>query len=492
MKQSSQNLKLASLQKQIYNSKTIKLNKPTFDTKISRSNTCAVLGIQLGDEGKGRIVDNKIQEILSNNKIKKIYVIRSQGGNNAGHTVEKGKVKIGLHQLPSGIFYKQAIEVLDSGMIIHVRDLIDEITLAEEAAGKLSNRIILSEDAILCTDLDRAKEVLNRVIDGKAKGGTGRGMGPATAGFFDKTGNFVKELVADNWKEIFSKKYENMNKLFETYGENLAQTQVPDFMKTKRTSSAVNKVVGTKETYLSNLKKDREELLALKIVKDTFYLHNNIDTDPSVGVVFEMAQAVGLDPWFGTRPDRTSTPTTIYGITSGTRYWLPNQIREKTGIMKATYMSSVGARKMPTQIDDEYAQWIRDVAHEYGTTTGRPRDICLLDLAFVKYNIRMSQVNSLGITHLDIARADVPIKVCVGYKKNSKEVEYKPDMTDFKNLTPIYLELPSWDIKEVAGVTSFKKLPLNTQKFLKFIEETLQVPITFVATGPKRENIITF
>ena len=93
MKQSSQNLKLASLQKQIYNSKTIKLNKPTFDTKISRSNTCAVLGIQLGDEGKGRIVDNKIQEILSNNKIKKIYVIRSQGGNNAGHTVEKGKVK---------------------------------------------------------------------------------------------------------------------------------------------------------------------------------------------------------------------------------------------------------------------------------------------------------------------------------------------------------------------------------------------------------------
>jgi adenylosuccinate synthase len=492
VKNNSQTQNLLKLQKTLYKTTNTKLTKPKFSSKEARANTAAVLGIQLGDEGKGRIVDNKIQELLSNKKIKKIYVIRSQGGNNAGHTVEKGKVKIGLHQLPSGIFYKQAIEVLDSGMIIHARDLVDEIKLAEEVAGKLSKRIILSEDAILCTDLDRAREVLNRLIDGKAKGGTGRGMGPATAGFFDKTGNFVKDLVGDSWREIFSKKYESANKLFEIYGEDLSKIEVPDFYKTKREKKAINKLVGTKENFLQNLKKDRDEIISLKIVHDTFHMHSEIDQDSSAAVIFEMAQAVGLDPWFGTRPDRTSTPTSVYGITSGTRYWKSDQILEKTGIMKATYMSSVGARQMPTEINDEYAQWIRDIAHEYGTTTGRPRDICLLDLAFLKYNIRMSGVNNLGITHLDVARSDSPIKVCIGYTKKGKEVNYKPDMTDFPNLKPVYIDLPSWDISEVAGVSDYKKLPKNAQKFLLFIQEATGLPITFVSTGPKREDIIVF
>ncbi len=492
MKNNSQYQKYSQLKKQIYNKSIPKLNKPKFKSSIARENTFAVVGIQLGDEGKGRIVDNKIKQIISDKKIQKVYVVRSQGGNNAGHTVEKGKVKIGLHQLPSGIFYKQAVELLDSGMIIHVRDLLDEIKLAEAVAGKLSNRIILSEDAMLCTDLDRAKEILNRVIDGKAKGGTGRGMGPTAAGFFDKTGSFVKDLLNDNWRKVFAAKYENLGKLFNTYNEDLAQIEVPDFYKTKIQGKAINKTVGSQEEFLSKLKKDREDLLALKITKDTFYMHKTLDETLSVGIVFEMAQAVGLDPWFGTRPDRTSTPTTLYGITAGTRYWKTEQIKEVTGVMKATYMSSVGARQMPTQTEDDYTQWIRDVAHEYGTTTGRPRDICLLDIPFLLYNIRMSGINCLGITHLDISRKDMPIKVCVAYTIKGKEIPYKPDMHMFPNFKPLYIELPSWDVQEVAGITEFKKLPKTAQQFLLFLQEVTQLPITFASTGSNRESVIIF
>jgi len=481
---------IVKLKSKVYLDKHPKLFKPNFNKQEARANSVAVIGVQLGDEGKGRIVDNKIQQLLALKNIKKVYVIRSQGGNNAGHTVEKGKVKIGLHQLPSGIFYRQAIEIMDSGMIIHVRDLLDEIKLAEEVAGKLVKRLILSEDAILCTDLDRAKEVLNRIIDGKAKGGTGRGMGPATAGFFDKTGSSIKDLISDNWLDTFTKKYELMDKLFFAYGENLSQMEVPDFYKTKREKKAVNKIVGTKEIFLQRLKKDRNELLDINIVKDTFYLHSKIEEDSSSGIVFEMAQAVGLDPWFGTRPDRTSTPTTMYGITAGTRYWLPHQVLQKIGIMKATYMSSVGARTMPTEINDDHAQWIRDFAHEYGTTTGRPRDVCLIDIPFLLYNLRMSGANSLGITHLDVAKKDIPIKVCVGYKKNNKEVTYKPDMFEFENLKPIYIELPSWDSEEVVNVKKFNNLPLAAKQYLNFLQNVTGLPIVFITTGPNRDACI--
>ncbi len=392
-----------------------------------RKNSAAVMGLQLGDEGKGRIVDNIIKNYLTNKKLSKIYVIRCQGGNNAGHTVEKDNVRLGLHQLPSGVFYDEAIEVLDAGMVLNVEDLLDEIDYVEEKVGKFSDRVILSGDAMLNTDLHRAKEVLNRTLSGNAKGGTGRGIGPTTAEYYDKTGLFVKNLVADDWKEVLNKKYENMQKLFNAYDMELKDIDVPDFNQTKLQQKSCTRKIGTKKEFLARLEETRHRLLEKNIVKDTFLLHEKIFNDEKAGVIFELAQAAGLDPWFGTRGDMTTTPTTSFAILYGTRYWKPTNIEQTIGILKATYMSSVGARTMPTQVNNEWAQWVRDTAHEYGTTTSRPRDICYIDLPFLKYNTFVSGISHAGFTHLDIARENENIKVCTHYEINGKKVPYKPE-----------------------------------------------------------------
>ncbi len=450
----------------------------------------AVVGMQLGDEGKGRVVDNKIKGFIQNDEIEQVYVIRSQGGSNAGHTVEKGDIRIGLHQLPSGIFYQEVIEVLDSGMVIHVEDLLSEILLVEERVGQVSDRIILSQDAMLATDLQRAKESLNKIISGQAKGGTGRGMGPTCAEFFDKTGFAIKDLLADDWQDKFEAKYDQFEQMFAAYDQDLAKMAVPDFLATKRQERAVSRKVGDKQTYIQRLKEQRQKLIEKDLVKDTFFLHPKIYQDHSSAVVFEMAQAIGLDPWFGTRPDRTSTPTTPYGILSGTRFWRLDMIKEIYGVMKATYMSSVGARTMPTEAENDWAHWVRKTAHEYGTTTGRPRDICYLDLEFIKYNLHVANLTGVVMTHLDIARDGEPIKVCTGYGLDGKQARYKPDMNLFDQLEPQFEELPGWDIEEAAGVTDFDQLPQNAQEFVRFIEDETGLPVVAATTGPERKDII--
>lgn len=457
-----------------------------------RPNTLLVHGLQLGDEGKGKIVDNKIKYFLNKKKINNVYVIRSQGGNNAGHTVEKDGVRLGLHQLPSGIFYDEVTEILDSGMVLNVRDLLDEIEIVENVIGDVSHRLILSQDAMLCTDLQRAKEVLNAQIYSNSKGGTKRGIGPTSAEFYDKTGNIVKDLLNDDWEEKFGKRYDLMDKLFSAYNESLAETDVPDFKETKLQKKALSKKVGSKKIFISRIKEDRARLLKKAITKDTFYFHKDLISNESAAVIFEMAQAVGLDPWFGTWPDRTTTPTTSFGVLSGTKVWKPEFIENKVGIIKATYMSSVGARTMPTEINNDWAKWVRDVAHEYGTTTGRPRDICYLDLPFLLYNIHVTDVDSVGITHLDISRKEDPIKVCVGYKKGTKSVPYKPNMFEFSEITPEYIDLKPWDIKDVENVSDFENLPNEAKTFVNFISDALNLNIAAITTGPDHDAYINF
>ena len=172
-------------------------------------NSYAVIGMMWGDEGKGRIVDNLLEEMLRDKEIRQAYVIRFQGGSNAGHTVYKDGRKIALHQLPSGILYPQAIGVMDSGMVIHLEDLQTEIIDAEKIVGDLRGKLILSEDAMLCTDLERAEEVfLREKSGGKSKGGTGRGMSQTVAHYIDRQGTVVADLLDENWRVRFAKKYD--------------------------------------------------------------------------------------------------------------------------------------------------------------------------------------------------------------------------------------------------------------------------------------------
>jgi adenylosuccinate synthase len=205
-----------------------------------------------------------------------------------------------------------------------------------------------------------------------------------------------------------------------------------------------------------------------------------------------MAQAVGLDPWLGTLPDVTSSNTTLWGIAAGTGFLRPTDIADRIGIFKITYTSSVGARKMPTHATDEWADWTRTAADEYGTTTRRPRDILYLDLDLLRFNARMGGIEVLAGTHLDITQEEQPIKVCTHYEVDGKRVPYQPGLRYLQNVQPKYIELPGWDGKKAASAKSFDGLPDNAKKFLAFVQKMTGFPIVVATNGPKRESLLAF
>jgi adenylosuccinate synthase len=475
---------------------------------LARKNTAAIVGVALGDEGKGRLVDNAVSTFLNRKKIKKVYVVRFQGGNNAGHSVEKGEIKLALHVVPSGILYPKEAGIMDRGMIIHPEDLQTEVTFAEELVGPLHKRLYLSNDAILCTDLERAEEYLNGIKEGLSKGATGRGIGPSYAHHYDKTGLRVDDLVRLDWRKKLEAHYDRYDKEFKAFGLKLKDMTVPDFRLTKKKRIAVKRTVGDKATFLRRLRKARLWLVKQKMVTNTFLLHQEIFNDPHSAVIFEGAQSAGLDAWIGTRPDVTSSNTSAYGVREGTGFWRIEDLENRIGVIKIPYTSSVGSRRMPTHVDlpkdlamldknpgkdQAWAAFVREAAHEYGTTTGRPRDINHLDLNLISYNARMAGIESLVVTHADIAREADEIKICVGYKdKAGTTVPYQPGLRFLKDLIPQYVTLPGWDGEVCRKAKTIHSLPVNCLKFLAFIQARTSFPIVAATTGPSRENLVTF
>lgn len=439
-----------------------------------RHNSVCVVGIALGDEGKGRVIDNLIEQYLKKRNIKGITVIRFQGGSNSGHTVEAKGIHLALHQIPCSVFYKKATGIMDRGMSINVVDLVDEISVVEKSTGSLKGRLFLSQDAILNTDLERAEELLNRMHTGKSAGGTGRGIGPSYAHHYDRLGLHIHDFLDKNWETIVGSHYDRYRKEFSLYGLRLESIEVP-----------VNRIVGTKVEFLKRLSSARAKLIRRNMVVNTFLMHEKIFGDKTQAVLFEGAQSLGLHPWLGTIPDTTASDTSLYGIQTGTAFWKADDIEKRIGIFKIPYTSSVGARHMATQIEDSWAKRVREQAHEYGTTTGRPRDILYLDLPFISYNIRMSGVKELVGTHLDISWKDMPIKVCTKYN-----VSYQPGLRYQKNVIPQYVEFLGWDGERVRRAKSFRQFPQGAKKFLAFLEKQLQTPIVAVTTGPTREQYL--
>lgn len=491
---------------------------------LSRTNTVAVIGGQLGDEGKGRIVDNKIEELQQRVGVKKVNVVRYQGGANAGHTIGlPGGGKIALHQLPSGLLYEEAVGIMDNGMIIHMEDLQTEITEAEakEEVGDLRGKLILSPEAMLCTDLDRAQEVLNRNLSGgKSKGGTGRGIAPTAADSLTRRGFKVGDLFKPDWEEKFAIAYDIHEAEFASHENSLTETLVPDLKETNLQKKVVNRPIGSKKEFLDRLASvrqwyiDRDATMPgdMQLLKNTFTIYEKDFYNLENGYVFEGAQAVGLDPNFGRKPDTTSTNTTIGGIAIGTGFplWDKEHIEEKIAVAKLTYMSSVGEATMITdsgiekraytnkEIDTiqdpniKFAAWSRMEGNEFGTTTGRARDICFMDLPMLRYNTTAGGVEMIAGTHLDMAREDLPIRVCTHYVDlMGNYVPYQPGMEHQKNLTPNYIDLPGWDGKKAREATNVNELPDNAKKYLAFIQRAVGSPIVFVTTGPARENAMT-
>ncbi len=499
----------------IYNRNEVVVGWPDGVTRIfedlARRYTVCVVGAALGDEGKGRIIDNKVDWLLNIPGVERAYVVRFQGGNNSGHTLEVGDHRFALHQVPSGVMYEEAVGIMDSGMVINPGDLMTEVGYVEDIVGDTRGKLILSKNAMLNTDLERAEEGLNQHRSEGSKGGTKRGIGPTNAHRLDRLGVEIHNLLAADWREMFGKRYDDYEKYFAAFEFNLAEVEVPDFAAEKQHDPNPKRKVGTKEEFLDRLEIVRTWIIDRDMVQNTFLIHDKIYNNVKIGVLFEGAQALGLHGWLGTRPDVTASDTSVYGIQSGTQYWRAQDVVDRIGVFKIPYTSSVGARHMVTQVDlpkavkgptdlplsataeQRWAAFVREEAHEFGTTTGRPRDILHLDLPFLTYNARMSGIEVLAGTHLDIAQEGQMIKVCTHYTDvKGNFVPYQPGLEYQAEYIPQYVELPGWDGEACRKAKTFDELPENAQKFLAFIQRRTGFPIVAATTGPARKNLVQF
>jgi adenylosuccinate synthase len=499
----------------IYNRNQLEIGSPQLASELleqylREQPRTIIFGGQLGDEGKGRFVDNEISGMLQLSRVKRVMVLRYQGGSNAGHTVEHGDKKLALHQVPSGVFYAETIGIMDTGMVVNVGDLHTEIEYIEDAVGDTREKVFLSDQAIHNTDLERALEWHYKNMISAAEGGTDRGIGPSYAGHYDRTGLQINKFIADDWRKTFGERYDRIADSLNGLGIRLADIEVPDFKATFETQSKQIRKVGTKEEFLDRLESERDWLIQRNMVTDTIAIHEKIFVDAAKGVLFEGSQAVGLDAWIGTYPDTTSSNTTASGVLQGTQFWKKDALGKRMAVIKHN-PSSVGVRRMPGHIDlpkkwdeplpadatpyQEYAYWAQRKAHEVGTTTGRMRDMNMLDLPFLAHTLHLGDANCIGVTHLDVAREDMSVPVIVSYKSKStgEAVRFKPNMDYLKDeVEAEFIELPGWDGEACARATSFDELPENAKRYLAFIQARTGCPIVAVTTGTKRDNMIEF
>lgn len=449
----------------------------------TRKNSFAFFGGAYGDEGKGRIVDKYVSDWAKKGEV---VVYRDNGGANAGHTVEfeDGK-RIALHQLPSGVFVENTVVILGKGMVLHPADLLEEIRQVRQASGgKIKAKICIDEMAVLSLDTHRAFEAVLKEWQEGSKGATGRGIGPAYADVLLRHPLRMRDLATFSEEKI-KKHYLLYESLIFGLGRKLAETLVPRLDKDEKIP------VGTLEAFTEQLQKQSRELSPY--ISSVFDLLKERWADEKTTFIFEKAQAIGLDPRYGVYPDVTSSDTTLGGILSSTEGIInPEKIETRAGVIKATYMSSVGIRKLPTTMDETLATKIREDANEYGATTKRPRGIVYLDLSALRFFREMGLANCLVLTHMDIVYPNVPIKICVGYEKNGKEVSYRPDQEFLNQVTPKYIEMPSWSKDKISQAKTLADLPKEAREFLDFVSRKIGVPILMITTGPKREQGIIF
>lgn len=420
---------------------------------------CCVVGLQWGDEGKGKVVD-----ILAE---KSDVVVRYGGGANAGHTVVVGDTKFALHLLPSGSVRPETACVIGNGVVIDPETLLGELdTLADEGIS-LQGRLIISENAHLVLDYHKREDQLREESLGNRKIGTTiRGIGPC---YSDKVGRSYAVRVADlneldKLKDKLNSIVDYKNKVFAAlYGAEPINTELI-FKKCR--------------TYADKL---------LPFASDsTAYLHKAIDDGKSV--LFEGAQGCMLDLDHGTFPFVTSSNSSALGMSAGCG--VPAKMVERfVGVAKA-YTTRVGAGPFPTEQDNEIGQYIRDRGHEYGTTTGRPRRCGWLDLVVLSYSVTIGGINEIALMHLDTIAGLKELKVCKGYRIGGKETSFFPANIDrLAQAECVYETLGGWS-EDISQVTDFNQLPENARKYVLAVEELAKSPITMVGVGPRRDQVI--
>lgn len=416
-----------------------------------------VLGTQWGDEGKGKATDQLGSQID--------YVVKFNGGNNAGHTVVIEGEKYALHLLPSGILSPGVVPVIGNGVVIDLDVLFEEID-ALEARGIDTSQLRVSSTAHLITSYHRTLDRVTERFLGKRKiGTTGRGIGPSYGDKIARMGVRVQDLFDENiLRQKVEASLEQKNQLLVKVYNRRAVT--------------VDEVVEELSRHVERLR---------PFVTDAS-LELNTALDEGKTIVFEAGQATMLDVDHGTYPFVTSSSATAGGVCTGSGVG-PTRLDRIVGVAKA-YTTRVGEGPFPTELLDEQGEWLRQQGGEFGTTTGRPRRCGWFDAVITRYASRVNGLTDIVLTKLDTLTGLETIPVCVAYEVDGVRVEEMPaSQTDFHHAVPVYEEWPGWT-EDISQVRDFADLPEAAQRYVERLEEISRCRISSIGVGPGREATI--
>jgi adenylosuccinate synthase len=421
-------------------------------------NIC-VVGLQWGDEGKGKVVD-----ILAENSD---IVVRYGGGSNAGHTVVIGDERFALHLLPSGAVRGGVTCIIANAVVVDPAVLIGEIDGLAERGFALSGRLLISENAHVVLDYHKREDQLREESLGKEKlGTTVRGIGPCYA---DKVGRSYAVRMSD---------FRNLTELNKKLRTILAY-------KNKLFAALYGAEPLSVDAVMENCKQYAARLVPF-VTDTTEWLHAAIAEGKSV--LFEGAQGSLLDLDHGTFPYVTSSNSSSLGVPSGCG--VPARMIDKYVGVAKVYTTRVGAGPFPTEQDNEIGQYIRDKGHEYGTTTGRPRRCGWFDAVVASYSVKIGSIDSLALLHLDTLGGLKELSLCSAYEIDGQRKTFFPANIDrLAKAKPIYERMPGWD-EDISQATAFDELPANAQAYVRRIEAIIGKPVEMIGVGPKRTQTI--
>lgn len=416
-----------------------------------------LLGLQWGDEGKGKIVD-----VLTKNYD---IIARFQGGPNAGHTLEFDGIKHVLRTIPSGIFHKNSINVIGNGVVIDPVVFVKELEGLEKYNIDYKKNLIVSRKAHVILPTHRLLDAASEASKGKAKiGSTLKGIGPT---YMDKTGRNgirIGDLELENWQDKYralADKHEAMISFYNVDVQyDLADLEGEFFaaVETLKTLTFIDS-----EEYLHQAQKDGKTILA------------------------EGAQGSLLDIDFGTYPFVTSSNTTAAGACTGLGV-PPNKVKDVFGIFKA-YTTRVGSGPFPTELFDEDGEKMAKIGNEFGAVTGRPRRCGWLDLVALRYAVQVNGVTQLIMMKADVLSGFEKLKVCTAYNYKGKTIHHLPYNIEAENVTPIFTEMKGWKA-DLTKMSEASQLPQTLNDYIDFLEKELEVPIKIVSVGPDRKQTI--
>ena len=413
-----------------------------------------LLGLQWGDEGKGKVVD-----VLTP---KYDVVARFQGGPNAGHTLEFEGQKYVLRSIPSGIFQGEKVNIIGNGVVLAPDLFMDEAKELEKSGHELKSRLHISKKAHLIMPTHRLLDAAYEAAKGKNKvGTTGKGIGPTYTDKISRNGLRVGDIL-----ENFEEKY--------------AEHKARHMQMLKALNYTAFDITDVEKHWMEGI----EYMKQFKFVDSEHEVNNLLKEGKSI--LCEGAQGTMLDVDFGSYPFVTSSNTICAGACTGLGLG-PNKIGEVYGIMKA-YCTRVGAGPFPTELFDETGDKIRSIGHEYGAVTGRERRCGWIDLVALKYSIMINGVTKLIMMKSDVLDGFETVKACVAYNQNGQFVDYFPYNIN-EGIEPIYVEMPGWK-QDLSKCSSEEELPQAFKDYIAFLEKQLETPIAIISVGPDREQTI--